>query len=531
MAQSGNEYTSDKTGPMGQILLQTDIQRLNMHDAVRNLRKMKKLPTYKYYGDMVNNFLALHPIVAMNFDDQKYLEHLKSQKHTPYNIPLDEVLCLAFAGFTYLYHYISSTFGVFDIIQLHNDILSQYDTKLTINQMQGDYSRVIRKFLKNSELNENGHNEQIYHLQQLFTKSYIEDTSEIADRLISPLLDEYYNGTMQRLRNFISFPDIIAGDNECWDFYFTRIIKKYADNNPGNYLSNFSDYTYELFKQTWEKIKGKKKNNGSGHGNGTSNQIDGTEHNSSDSESNTIEQNYSPKSESEYQNAFVSNNDEVSIDCPYFEMEIFKQNNEQVIQLVPEKKEESNSIQDDSSEEWVAIDNTSSQEEDLPSHSSIAIVKSNPNDYGRFFGHKLHTEAGEHTSKYTFRGNYTYYIYVKCDVVARFGTFVGPSFISMQRCNVIVYQKKNISHHHVGRSLQLNLARQKEKSNGRYETTIRYIKFKDKEKYNTANRIYSDGVQKMVMDHEIVQNATYDDKAILALEIFNCLNTDIVPQN
>jgi len=195
------------------------------------------------------------------------------------------------------------------------------------------------------------------------------------------------------------------------------------------------------------------------------------------------------------------------------------------------KKEESNSIQDDSSEEWVAIDNTSSQEEDLPSHSSIAIVKSNPNDYGRFFGHKLHTEAGEHTSKYTFRGNYTYYIYVKCDVVARFGTFVGPSFISMQRCNVIVYQKKNISHHHVGRSLQLNLARQKEKSNGRYETTIRYIKFKDKEKYNTANRIYSDGVQKMVMDHEIVQNATYDDKAILALEIFNCLNTDIVPQN
>jgi len=186
-------------GPMGQIVINTDMQTLGFVNANRSIEKIKKLPTYKYYNEMIDNYLVLHPLMAKNMDSKQYMAHLKKQQFTPYNIPLEEVLCLAFTGFVHLYHYVSSNFGSFNLFQLHHDVLCQFKTTANMNQ--------------------------------LFEQSYIKDTSELADRVVSPLVDEYYNKSPQQLKSILSFFDIISKNHDVWQFYYDNIIKKYSQFN------------------------------------------------------------------------------------------------------------------------------------------------------------------------------------------------------------------------------------------------------------------------------------------------------------
>jgi len=280
-----------------------------------------------------------------------------------------------------------------------------------------------------------------------------------------------------------------------------------------NYLSNFGDYTFERFEKTWSKITGKQIQNDG---------LQTTQMESSDDSS--ISPSMSLSEISSDTAPAIQNKDEISIDLTDIDVDIVK-----------EEEVKSSSFPSprpnaplDLPEEWVSAESSASQdEEQVTSSMGIMVRIKGDTDYGHQFGNKMHVETDSANDRYSFRGGYTYSIYIDCDFKARVGFFEGPALIYIYKRNITIYGKNYISHHHMGRCFSFTMfdyVREKKKK----PVVLRYLKFKAREKFDPANILYSNGLGTLGIQMEILQNAINNEDAMNDLEIFNELNHDVV---
>jgi hypothetical protein len=246
----------------GYITINSDVYNKLPMDSTSNFKKFQKLPNFSFYSGVIENYMTLHTITAMDMDHIQYANYIDSKEITPYNLQDGHLTTFMYTAYVIMFHHVSQILGCDDIFLTHENMLKTYKNAncdrriLKIN----DYNVAIQRF-RTSKTAQNNTNqaEIVEHIQKLFELEYVRYTYSYCDKLVSPFIDRFlYKTRIQKMTNSYLMFDLINSNELVWTRY-RHLAQSYGmyckqHNTTLQCLVKMSEATYQQANAVWEDL-------------------------------------------------------------------------------------------------------------------------------------------------------------------------------------------------------------------------------------------------------------------------------------